>query len=438
MNKINALLQEAIDFVLIGSKYGFANPQSMSKGTYEGKYANVNGVQTIDLTRLDYLSLGQSQEIREIMQRCIRDNNISCPTSRMALRSESDERLEGALADLHGMQDSITFLSGYCVNENIIQALALRMKSPHLFPYVHGTGMGHSVKDVPTEFFVDEETHYSITHTIKLARLRVKESCICHRYPSADYGRLVAQLDQSKKTRRDSIRIIVSDTISSISGRVFDVHALCELAEIYDCYVYLDEAHAIGTFGNGGCGIASDMPDFFRFRNRLMIMGTLTKAIAQLGGYVAITDKSLSCFLRACSPQYIFSAPIPPWMAESLVQIIDLVKGEYGDTERKKLHKVAAYMRESFQKAGFNILSSKSQIISVLIGEEDKAIRTKMALEAGGFTTALFMNPAVPKGKAVIRFSLCSDITCEEIDQIVRLLKKARDKIGFIKSDRAA
>jgi len=118
-------------------------------------------------------------------------------------------------------------------------------------------------------------------------------------------------------------------------------------------------------------------------------------------------------------------------MAEAIIQIIDLIKGDYGKAERRKLREVSSHMREGLQNAGFDILGSNSQIIPVLVGAEEKGIQAKAYLEENGFTSSLFICPAVPKGQSIIRFSLCSDITIEEVDEVVRLLLKARQMLKF-------
>ncbi|MBI5694285.1 MAG: pyridoxal phosphate-dependent aminotransferase family protein [Nitrospirae bacterium] len=429
---IQALYQEAHEFMDIGTQYGFANPQSMTEGAYQGKVALVNGVRTVDMTRLDYLSLGQSDVIRKIMKDCIDRYNISCPTSQMALKSESTVRLERALADFHGMRDSVIYLSGYSTNENVIQALALRLRSPHVGPYVSDTGLGEATKGIPTEFFIDSESHYSIQYNIKLARQKNKAHCLSHIFPTTDYDSLRAKLDKSREERGDNaVRIIVSDTISSMSGKVYDVAALCEIAEEYDCLVYLDEAHAVGSYGAEGRGLASTMSEFTRYKDRLLIMGTLTKAFAQLGGYVAVADEALSCYLRACSPQYIFSAPLSPWMAEVVIRTLDVVRGEYGRQEREKLSAVSTHFKDGLNAKGFDTLGSASQIVPVFIGEEEKSSRVKAYLEQNGYTSSLFMCPGVPGGQSIIRFSLCSDITIDEVDEVIALLVNARRMFDF-------
>lgn len=426
------IFQEAQEFFEKGSEAGFANPQSMAEGIYEGKFTRINGKRQIDLTRLDYLSLGQNAIVKDIMKRAIERANISCPTSQMALKTETNVQLEEALARFHKMEDSVIFLSGYCANANVIQGLAFRMRTSYLAPYIRETKMGLSTRDLPTEFLVDAESHYSIQYAIKSAKAQLGDMCYSQRYVTADYDHLVGLLKKSYDRHGDQVlRVIVSDTISSMSGRVYDVETLCRIAEEYDCLLYLDEAHAVATWGAKGRGVTSEMKDFERYRQRLIIMGTLTKAVAQLGGYVVVPDKILSCFLRGCSSQYIFSAPLSPWMAKTIIQVLDLIGGDYGKRERQKLETISAHIRNRLNSEGFNTLSSASQIIPILIGEDAKCIATKAYLEDNGFTTAIFMCPAVPRGKSIIRLSICSDITLKEADTVVDLLLKARQLFNF-------
>lgn len=432
LNGPKILLHEAQEFLEKGTEAGFANPQSMAEGIYQGKNTLVNGRRQIDLTRLDYLSLGNSVQVKGIMKQAIDRFNISCPTSQMALKSETNVKLEEAIARFHGMGDSIIFLSGYCANVNIIQALAFRMRTPYFAPYLREVKMGLGTRELLTEFFVDAESHYSLQYAIKSAKAQLVNQCFSQRFATADYDHLVKLLKKSCDQHGDQVlRVIVSDTISSMSGRVYDVETLCRIAEEYDCLLYLDEAHAVATWGMEGRGLASEMKSLERYRNRLIIMGTLTKAVAQLGGYAAVPDKTLSCYLRGCSPQYIFSAPLSPWMAETIIQVLDLIRGNYGMTERMKLIEVSGYMREKLNADGFETLSSNSQIIPVLIGEDMKCIQAKAYLEEKGFTTAIFMCPAVPKGKSILRFSLCSDIAKEEVDCIIKHLLEARQIFEF-------
>jgi len=415
-----------------GTEAGFANPQSVADGGYQGKYIEVGGVKSIDLTRLDYLSLGQNGLVRDIMIDCINSFDIGCPSSQMAMKTGSTVKLEKTLSAMHGMNDSLIFLNGYSANLNVIQALGMRMRTSHLAPYIRMAGLRKSGSGVPTEFIIDGESHYSLIEGMKNARFAAKNNCRMHKYPTEDYGRLVEILKRSVKEHGDHvIRIIVSDTVSSMSGRVYDVQILCEIAEEFGCMLYLDEAHAIGSMGKEGCGISSTVRNYEKYKDRLLVMGTLTKAVSQLGGYVSVPSEELGCFLRCASPHYIFSAPLPPWMAEAVVRILEMIRGEYGEKERKKLVAVSAYMRDKLSQNDFNIMGSNSQIIPIFGGEEEVSFRTRMYLQEKGFTTAVFENPAVPKGKSIVRFSLCSDITFDEVDEMVEHLLTARKMFGI-------
>lgn len=425
------LRAEAEEFALKGTAEGFANPQSMSDGPFDSKYLMVNGRPCIDLTRLDYLSLGRSEKVREIMTRKIGEADIGCPASQMVMKCASTVRLEEAIASLHGTSHSILFTAGFPANENILMALGLRMNTPHLLPYVRGTKMGSSLKRAPTVFFVDEEAHFSAHHAIRLAKLQARDKCFAQRFASGDNQRLVDEVQASIRTHGETaVRVIVSDTLSSVSGRIFDVEALCQIAEEYDCLVYLDEAHAVGSLGSEGEGVASGSKSFARFRDRVIIMGTLTKSVAQLGGYVTMASEPLSWFLRGCSPQYIFSAPVPPWMADSIVEIFDLIRGEHGKEERRKLCDVSEGLRGELLRRGFNIMGSNSHIIPVVIGDDKKSAALKAKLEEHGFMPSVFIYPAVPRGSSLVRFSLCSDVTPEETERLVDCLVAARREIG--------
>jgi 7-keto-8-aminopelargonate synthetase-like enzyme len=429
IGSLDILIQEATEFINEGSKINIVNPQSEA-GSFNGKYLTIDGKQKIDFTRLDYLALGSNKMIRELMIDSINTCDISCPASQVIMKSRPTVELEKALADLHGMQESIVFTSGYSTNENLMLALGSRMNSSHLLTYFHDTGMGSSTRNLKSIFFVDKDSHFSLQFGLRLAKLQNKGKCLVYKFPSLNYEVLSKQLDRVNKMG-EAVRVIVSDTLCSASGKIADIKTLCELADKHKCLLFLDEAHAVGVIGPQGKGVACGFDGLDKYKDRLMIMGTLTKAFCQLGGYVTVSNILLSWYLRMCCPQYIFSAPVPPWMANTLVKILALVRGDFGENERKKLRGISAFMRNELIKKGFNILESNSHIIPIAVGDELVAAGVKAFLEDKGFVTSLFVHPAVTKGNALVRFSLCSDITEEEVASVVKSLILARDKFGF-------
>lgn len=429
MKGLKILLNETQEFVEKGPEFNIVNPQSSAEDGFHGKYLTIEGQKKLDLTRLDYLALGSDPAIREIMIDCIKKYDIGCPCSQMVVRTDPTLRLERTLAEFHGMKESIVFTSGYSANFNVIQALGLRTNTPHIMWYFHKIGIGKLSRTAPTIFFLDGESHYSLLHGIRASKSLINNKCILNTFPSGDYECLSRELQKSEKHYGDSaVRIIVSDTLSSTSGKIFDMHSLCSIAEEHDCLLYLDEAHAVGTLGPHGKGIAADFKEIEKYKDRILIMGTLTKTLCQLGSYVASFNKELDSFLRACSPQYIFSAPVPPWMAEATIRIINLISGGFGEERRQRLKTISKYLRTKLLKNDFDILNSESQIIPALIGNQEKAEKIRIFLEQQGFLVSLFKYPAVPRNGALIRFSLCADITEEEIDRVMKTMLSAREK----------
>lgn len=427
---IEILRGDVEEFIRLGSAANIVNPQS--EVMFEGKYVIMGRRRLLDLTRLDYLALGSEKVIADIMIDCLGKYNLSCPASQVVTKMDSTVKLEEKLSQFHGMAAATIFLNGYAVNENVLQALGFRLNTPHLLPYSISIGLGEESRKKPTIFFVDGESHYSARHGMQIVNKYDPDLCSARYFPSMDYDKLIKRLKRSYASHGDEVvRIIVSDTISSTTGKIFDVGTLCKIALEYDCLLYLDEAHAIGTFGPHGNGVASQFPEFHRYRDRVMIMGTLTKAFCQLGGYVTMPDRDLNQFLRLCCPQYIFSAPLPPWMAEAVISIIDQVSGDFGEARRNKLRMSSEHLREKLREGGFNILGSESHIIPILVGNEHLSAQVKEYLLNEGLATSLFCYPAVPRGESTIRVSLCADIEEEEVEYIAHCFQKARAQFHF-------
>jgi 7-keto-8-aminopelargonate synthetase-like enzyme len=431
MNTGTDILNDDVkEFIRLGSIINIVNPQTEVE--FEGKHVVMKGHRLLDLTRLDYLALGSEKCIAEIMIDCLGKYNLSCPASQVVTKMDANLRLEQRLADFHGMAATTMFLNGYAANENILQALGLRLNAPHLLPYFRSIGLGKESRKMPTIFFVDGESHYSALHGMKIASKHDAEVCIIVHFPSMDHNKLVQKLKNSYiKYGNEAVRIIVSDTVSSTTGKIFDVGMLCKIAAQYDCMLYLDEAHAVGALGSQGKGIAAQFQEFKTHRDRIMVMGTLTKTFCQIGGYVTMPNEELNQFLRVCCPQYIFSAPLPPWMAEAVLQIIEMIAGDFDDTRRKKLATISEYLRVGLNSNGFETMGSGSHIIPVHIGDEQVSTDVKEFLLEKGLATALFIHPAVQRGHSTIRMSLCADIEEEEVDYIVNCFKQARDKFHF-------
>jgi len=436
MDSIKTFEREANLFVHEGKKMRIVGIESVADKGSSGKYITINGSKKIDFTRLDYLSLGSSDEIRSIMYESIQSYDLSCPASQMLVKMDATVRLEQALESMHGMDDVILFSNGYSANDNVMQALGNRLNTHYIKKYMQAYAENNGMKSedllTPTVFFVDSESHYSLNHGSRVARSFSQGLCFVESFSCMNYAELEVKIEASKKNiGENAVRIIVSDALSSTSGRLFDVELLSAIAERHGCLLYIDEAHSVGVFGPKGSGVAAGSKSYEQRKNRMIVMGTLTKSFSQLGGYVAVPNKNIGTYIRSCSPQYIFSAPILTWMSDTLTKTIQLVQGEFGEKRRKNLHDVSQYMRNSLLENDFDILGSNSQIIPVLIHDESKADQIKQSMDESGFLISLFKYPAVPHGSALIRFSICADITKQDVDAAVGSLLMLRNKLRF-------
>lgn len=418
------LQQELENFKRVGGALGIDSSQLQSDCGGGGKYIEADGRTVIDLTRLDYLALGSEDRIRQLMRSSIDNHDVSCPASQLIMKPGSLVELEQSLARWHGLNDSLLFSNGYSVNINIMQALGMRLRSPHLSAYAKSLRLGQDTRHIPTVFLIDNDSHYSLIHG---ARIACKLSPHCHSYghQTGQIGQLKANLEKVQERFGDEvIKVIVSDTLVSSTGNYIDIASLYAVAEDHDCLLYLDEAHAVGAVGPRGAGVAAEhLPEDFN-PERLIIMGTLTKAFSQLGGYASFGNTDLMAMVRAASPQYIFSAPLLPWMADTLTQSLELITGEWGESKRQVLISNSRYLREQLALHKLDTLGSQSHIIPVLIGDEVKCLAARHALLGDGFNVACFPYPAVPKGRAILRISMSSDISIEEIDLLVAALVK--------------
>ncbi|MCM8532167.1 MAG: aminotransferase class I/II-fold pyridoxal phosphate-dependent enzyme [Lentisphaeraceae bacterium] len=427
------LWKELDHFEELGHSLGITKAQASSDSSFGGKFLKFDGKDVIDLTRLDYMSLGDEDLIKQWMINNIEAYDIGCPASQMILKPGIIEELENTLANWHGLSDALVFSNGYSVNFNMMQGLGLRLKSPHITAYVRDAGIGKSTKDIPTVFLVDSDAHYSLIHGVRASTKLNPKACYSYSYKTHDYGSLERILQNVEdRFGDDCIKVIVSDTLTSGLGHVIEVEKLYDLAVKYDTLLYLDEAHAIGVFGTNRSGVTRErLPNHFDTR-RVIIMGTLTKAVSQLGGYVAMGDPGIKSMMSLVCPQYLFSAPVLPWMAKTIIQTVNLLSGEWGKAASLTLLENSDYLRDRLKNAGFNTMGSTVHIVPVLLGSITDCNYVRKVLVDKGFNAAAFVFPAMPKDKSVLRISMCRDITREELDNLVKALSEVCDSIPSI------
>lgn len=343
-----------------------------------------------------YLGLTNHPKIKEASIEAIRKYGTGCAGSPF-LNGTLDIHieLEEKLADFVGKEKAIVYSTGFHTNIGVIPTIVGRGD------YIIG----------------DELNHASIVEGRRLSFATYMK------YKHNDMESLEAVL---KKIPYESIKLIVMDGVFSMEGDVAKLPVIVELAEKYNASVYVDEAHSLGVFGEGGRGICNH----FGLTDRVdLIMGTFSKSLATIGGFIA-TDADTINFLKHHSRSYIFSASISPAATASVIAALDVIKQE---PERiKNLWDITNYSLDAFRSRGFEIGPTETPIIPLYIRDNDKTfIITQELYEQG-----IFVNPVIPPACApdatLIRFSLMATHTKAQIDEAVDKLTKTFRKYGII------
>lgn len=443
MSTLDILRAEGAAFRRAAEKIAMFEPRHCTQGAFGGKHLRMNGATKVDLSGLDYLAFGSDPMVKQIMSESLARHDCGIPGSEAIIQMAQSQELERALARYHmnGRDGgdggaAITFTAGYGTNFSIMEALGLRGNSH--FIKMHGKVMPlHETAAIPTIFFMDGDLHFSARHGIRFARKLAPETCLAHTFRTGDYEHLDELLRQSYQSHGDrAVRVILTDTVESATGKLFDVATLCRVAEAHDCLLYVDEAHAVGVLGPQGRGVTAGIADFERYRDRLMIMGTLTKVFCQPGGYVVLRDPGLAQMLKFCSPQHVFSAPIAPWVAAALVRIIDLVAGEHGERRREQVRSITRYASERLLQADFELIGSPhTPILSTPLRNARAGTQVLEFMQEAGFIISVFQGPLMPPGREVLRIAMRADLEIEEIDRLVEALVRCRDRLQFTSGD---
>lgn len=343
-----------------------------------------------------YLGLTNHPRIKEAAKNAIDKYGTGCAGSRF-LNGTLDIHieLEKRLASLVGKEEALCYSTGFQVNLGVVSVL---------------TGRNDYV-------FLDELDHASIIEGSRLSFSKVLKY---------DHNNMSSLESKLKHCAPETIKLIVTDGIFSMEGDIVNLPSLVEVAEKYDATVMLDDAHSIGVLGKNGSGTA----DHFGLTDKVdLIMGTFSKSLASLGGFIA-SDRYTINYLKHNSRSLIFSASMTPASAASVLAAIDIMEEEPERIER--LWDQARYALKSFRQAGFDTGKSETPIIPLFIRDNIKALLlTRTLLENGVFVNPV-VSPAVPKEDCLIRYSLMATHTREQVDISIEKISKAARELNII------
>lgn len=344
-----------------------------------------------------YTGLPNDQRVIDAAKRALDQYGTGCAGSRF-LNGTLDlhVKLEKELAEFVGKEETLCFSTGFSVNSGVLSVI---------------TGREDYI-------ICDDRDHASIVDGRRLS------FSTCLKYKHNDMEDLEKQL---QKCRPDAIKLIVVDGVFSMEGDLANLPEIVRLKHKYNASIMVDEAHGLGVFGREGRGVC----DHFGITDEVdLIMGTFSKSLASIGGFIA-ADKSVINWLRHNCRTYIFSASNTPAATAAAMEALHIIRTE---PERlKHLWDVTNYALKRFREEGFEIGATESPIIPLYVRDIDKTfVVTKMAFDAG-----VFINPVIPPACApqdtLVRFALMATHTEEQVERGVQVLTKIFVEQGIIK-----
>jgi 8-amino-7-oxononanoate synthase len=356
------------------------------------QYRGLTTSSGIPLGSNDYLGLATHPRLKEAIKQAVEeDSRVASTGSR--LLSGNDRRwddLESEFASFVENDAAVYFPSGYAANIGLLSSVVTRDDT----------------------VFSDAANHASLIDGIRLSRAKKVV------FPHGDLNFLKDVLQRDTSAGK---RLIVLESIFSMEGDHAPIADLIELCERFDAYLVVDEAHSTGVEGSEGRGL---IHAFGRSERVLATVHTCGKALASMGAFVA-GSKILREFLINHSRTFIFSTALPPYCAAHVRESLALARR--AGAERIHLRKMSAYLRRGIKAAGFDTGTSDSQIVPVILGTNDAAIRFAGALSEAGFAVRPIRPPTVPAGSSRLRLSLNASLSIENVDTVLNTLRAVRE-----------
>ena len=347
----------------------------------------LDGKTYINFASNDYLGL--AKEIANgFRERPIPDQAWGSGASPLVTgRGEAHQQLESTLAVFKGSEAALSFSTGYAANVGAITAVA---------------GEGDIILS-------DARNHASIIDGCRLSKAKVEI------YRHNDVDHLVELCKQATDYRR---KLIVTDALFSMDGDIAPLSLIAEVARQYDAMLMVDEAHATGVYGATGRGMAQELGCEEGIH---ISVGTLSKALGSMGGFVS-GQRSLIDLLVNKARTYIYSTAMPAACALAGIRAIELLQSE--SQRRKQLFDNVDYITSRLVTAGLISQKKFTQIVPVLIGTPEATVAKSQALLNAGFYIPAIRPPTVPEGESLLRISLSSAHTVDQMEKLVAVLSQ--------------
>ncbi|HYW36082.1 MAG TPA: 8-amino-7-oxononanoate synthase [Balneolaceae bacterium] len=381
MSDREAFLEEALEERKQNYRFRSLSPLKPS-----GIIVNKEGNSYIDFSSNDYLGLAGHPDIIQKSEEYLQAYGAGSRASRLISGTyEIHSRLEEQFAGVFDSEAALLFNSGFQANSTILGTVTSR----------------HSL------ILADKLSHSSLLQGSLSSRADFQ------RFSHNDTVHLRALLQKAQEQNYDRIWII-TESIFSMNGDRSPLNEISALAEEFDAWLFVDDAHAAGVWGEKGLGLAKNIP------NIDILLGTCGKAFGSFGAYVICSQKMKEYLVNFC-PGFIYTTALPPAVIGATRAALDLIPTL--QEEREKFHQNIEFFCQSARELGFDTGLSSTQIIPLIVGDDQEALQLSDWLRENGILATAIRPPTVPREQSRIRVSLSSRHTKKQLKKFLNTLK---------------
>ncbi|MBA4601782.1 glycine C-acetyltransferase [Thermoactinomyces mirandus] len=391
---LDQYLQENLQDLKNRGLYNVIDPLDSANGPI----IEISGRELINLSSNNYLGLATDERLKEVAIEAVQEYGVGAGAVRTINGTLNlHVKLEEKLAEFKNTEAAIAFQSGFNCNMGAISA----------------------VMDKNDAILSDELNHASIIDGCRLSRAKII------RFNHSDMDDLRAKAKEAKESGQYKKIMVITDGVFSMDGDIAKLPEIVEIAKEYDLITYVDDAHGSGVLGKGAGTVKhfglSDQVDFQ--------MGTLSKAIGVLGGYVA-GKKDLIDWLKVRARPFLFSTALSPADTAACLKAVSILMNS---TElQDKLWENGRYLKKSLKDLGFDIGQSETPITPCIIGDEVKTQEFSKRLNEEGVYAKSIVFPTVPRGTGRVRNMPTAAHTKEMLDRVISIYEKVGKEMGVI------
>ncbi|MCC6731298.1 MAG: glycine C-acetyltransferase [Chthonomonadales bacterium] len=395
---MNSTLQTWLDERLAELKEQHLYKPLVEVQSPQGGRITVDGRRVVNLSSNNYLGLANHPKLKEAAIRAVRDWGAGAGAVRTIVGTMSlHEELERRLAGFKHVEAAIVFQSGFTANAGAIPAVVTRDDA----------------------IISDELNHASIIDGCRLTGLPAQQRPV---YKHRDMASLEEVLKAVQGYRK---RLIITDGVFSMDGDIAPLPDIAALAERYDAAVMVDDAHGSGVLG-GGRGTAYH----FGVHSRIDIqLGTLSKAVGAMGGYIAGSARLINWLTQRARP-FLFSTAHPPAVVAAAIAAIDLMESDPSLTER--LWENTRYWQSGLRAMGLDLGPTETPITPIMVGDEGKALELQRGLFEEGVLALAIVFPTVARGKSRVRTMPNASHDRAELDEALEAVRRVGARLGLL------